>query len=225
MNRRVPVRAKPSPASQRPENQADASLAQSSRDLQNRMREKATSHVGGEKPKTAPARKAPAKETAPKRVSPPAAVEAKPAKKHETASENVAVATNATVSARAGTETQRLTLSVPFNLETQNAIAAMAKSYGKESAYVANALLKQSKTELKETWETGKLKSLSGSAKLISDQAEQQGTTANIFKITVPVAMIVDARDLLDDPLGLITDNKIIAVFVSASIYEKLKKA
>lgn len=232
MSRRVPVRAKPSPASQRPEGQAEKKLVQSSRELQSRMRDKATSHAkpsatpGGEPERTTPVQTEEVKvapEVAAKPVEPQTS-QAKPRPARKQAAKP-APASVSKSEERAGGDTERYSLRVPFNLETQNAVAAMAKSYGKDTEYVASALLKQSKTELRNTWEAGDLKTLEASAKLISEQADQQGTQSQIFKATVPTKLVNDARKLFDDPLGLITDNKIVAAFVAASIYEKLKKA
>lgn len=222
MGRRAPIKVKPSPASERPENKADEKLARSSRELQQRMRDKAQLHTDPA-PQTAPKTET---KPEPSKEAPAASVEAAPkpapAPKPEQITRPIA---EPKVKREVSNDAQRFTIRVPLNLTAQNAIARMAKSFSKDNDYVMKALLKNARADLMQAWEGGKLVDLVSDANLIAEQNDQSATSNHEIKPSFPKALATEARELLDDPLGLRTDNQIIGAFIGAMILAKITKA
>lgn len=217
----MPVKVKPSPASERPENRADEALAHSSREFQERMRKKAQLHTDN---KQNTASKTTTKQKTTKEadidpikpaVAPVAVTEAERVTNTDVTQKHNMEETNAV---------QRLTIRVPFNLTAQNEVAKMAKSLGKNDEYVIKALLKNARADLLKFWKNEKFPELTSDAKLIVEQNNQSATVNYEIKPSVPEALIREARKLLDDPLGLRTDNQVIGAFISATILAKITK-
>lgn len=244
MSRRIPLKVKASPASQRPENQAVEHLVETSRALQDKMRQSADSHAEPRNPgkgarrqpeklktetdrqaprkgSSKPARRAPlleAKETVDRA---PQDDEKAPAPASSATTDQSKPDGNAEVIRR---ET-RLSLYVPVNQAMIRDADRIAMSLGKGRDYVLTAFLKRAFDAMTDKAQNGDLRSLKSDAMLLLDQHADGGTISQRLKRNVEDAWVSEGHRLLEDPLNVFTDAKVMAAFVGAALLEKLKEA
>lgn len=199
--RRVPVKIAPSPAGEKPENQAVEEMVKTSKKLQEDMRGASSTHVAP-KPKETSA--------TPKAKSVP-----KPKSNPERATKTKIVPSGSST---------RLSINCPINLLMDNEADSIASNLGKDATYVIDALIKPAKIALVAAWKAGNLKNYASNAQLLMKQSADGGTRKLVSKHMVKEALIADMRDLFDDPLGLTSPNQTYANFLGAALMDQLKR-
>ncbi|MCZ4354100.1 hypothetical protein O4H61_16395 [Roseovarius aestuarii] len=216
--RRPPMKVAPSPASQRDETKQVEKIVESSRALQERMKQSADSHGTAEPEKPIVDEKQPTAKPKSKRKAKAADQPSpKPANQAPTAQEPEA-------KPKAGTPSRRMSICVPINLTMRNRAGEIAEKLGKDADYVINAYLKRTKQGLFERWKSGQLKDLSSDANLLLDQQADKGTRQHRIDATLEEGLSDDIRSLMDDPLDLVTINKKAAAFFGAEMLAQLMK-
>jgi hypothetical protein len=217
--RRIPLKVAPSPASQRPENKSVEKLVQSSREHQERMRSVAGNHA---ETKDKPAEPAKTRKQ-PKRTK-PEAKEPKPQPATTTAPKPETNPEKANTASATQPITRKMTLHVPINTLMDSRAGKLAETISKDREYVIAAYLKRSTEALRNRWKAGKLDELLSDAKLLLDQSADSGTRPERKYLALDVTMISDAQSLFDDPLGLLSENKIMSAFLGAEMLAQLTK-
>lgn len=231
MSRRIPMKIAPSPAGQRPENQAVENLVESSRAFQDKMRQTAGTHAT---PEAAPAEPKAKRESQRKeKKAPEPAADTPKSQSGPLQEEQTKTATEPTtvkVSEQGGqgrrkyVET-RLSIFIPLNQSMMLDAKRIADRLGKDADYVIAALAKTAFDKMKEVAEDGNLAQLASDARLLADQKADGGTTSQGIKRKVDAAWIKEARKLINDPLNMLSDAKVIAAFVGATLMAELKEA
>lgn len=230
MSRRIPMKIAPSPAGQRPENQAVENLVESSRAFQDKMRQTAGTHAT---PEAAPPETKAKREPQRQQKKAPEPAPKTPKSQTEPLQEDQAKTTEPTpvkISEQGGqgprkrVET-RLSISILLNQTMMLDAKKIADRLGKDSDYVIAALAKTAFDKMKEVAEDGNLAQLASDARLLADQKSDGGTTSQVIKRKVDVAWIKEARILINDPLNMLNDARVIAAFVGAALMAELKEA
>lgn len=126
-------------------------------------------------------------------------------------------------SAPADSDGQRIAVRVIVDLDTENSMKEAATKLKQGRDYVAKAMLVKARAALIARMKDNTLAVIAPEARLLLDKWQDRGTKGLATKITVGAGDLADMRGFYNDPLGLLSDNAVVAAFVGAELKRLVK--
>lgn len=128
------------------------------------------------------------------------------------------------VKADAEAEGQRMSVRAIVDLETENAIVSTAAKLKQARDYVSKAMLAKARAALIARMKDKTLAAIAPEARLLLDKWQDRGTKGLETKIAVAGDDLATMRGFYNDPLGLLSDNVVVAAFVGAEMKRLIKE-
>lgn len=128
------------------------------------------------------------------------------------------------VKADAEADGQRMSVRAIVDLETENAIVSAAAKLKQARDYVSKAMLAKARAALIARMKDKTLAAIAPEARLLLDKWQDRGTKGLETKIAVAGDDLATMRGFYNDPLGLLSDNVVVAAFVGAEMKRLIKE-